>query len=280
MTRSRDGIDGRDSADPHRHAGEQACALAGWRRARRADRSARTRSRTQSRSFRSTPPATRFATGRSRKPAARVSSARRSRRRCLLAHRSRRSFGEGHGDAAAARTDDRRMPEARRCARRACRAERLTLDALPQGARVGTASLRREALLRRARPDLRVELLRGNVPTRVGKVDAGELDATLLAAAGLRRLGIEVTYQRAAAARDLSAGLRAGDDRDRMPRGRCAACANCSPRSTTTTRQRRSPASGPSSPRSTAPARRRSRLCADRRRRAPLRWRDSLRGRR
>jgi len=66
-----------------------------------------------------------------------------------------------------------------------------TLDALPSGARVGTASLRREALLRRARPDLRVELLRGNVPTRVGKVDAGEVDAALLAAAGLKRLGME-----------------------------------------------------------------------------------------
>ena len=66
-----------------------------------------------------------------------------------------------------------------------------TLDALPSGSRVGTASLRREALLRRARPDLRVELIRGNVPTRIGKVDAGEIDAALLAAAGLRRLGME-----------------------------------------------------------------------------------------
>jgi hydroxymethylbilane synthase len=67
----------------------------------------------------------------------------------------------------------------------------MTLAKLPAGARVGTASLRREALLRRARPDLRVELLRGNVPTRIGKVDAGEIDAALLAAAGLRRLGME-----------------------------------------------------------------------------------------
>ena len=65
------------------------------------------------------------------------------------------------------------------------------LDSLPSGARVGTASLRREALLRRARPDLRIELLRGNVPTRVSKVDAGEFDAALLAAAGLRRLGLQ-----------------------------------------------------------------------------------------
>ncbi len=66
-----------------------------------------------------------------------------------------------------------------------------TLDALPQGARVGTASLRREALLRRVRPDFRIELLRGNVPTRVRRVESGELDATLLAAAGLKRLGLE-----------------------------------------------------------------------------------------
>ena len=65
-----------------------------------------------------------------------------------------------------------------------------TFEALPQGARVGTASLRREALLRRVRPDLRIELLRGNVPTRVRKVESGELDATLLAAAGLKRIEI------------------------------------------------------------------------------------------
>ena len=93
---------------------------------------------------------------------------------------------------------------------------------LPQGARVGTASLRREALLRRARPDLRIELLRGNVPTRVAKVESGELDATLLAAAGLKRIGLEEQDHGAAAARTISAGLRAGDDRDRMPRGRRA----------------------------------------------------------
>jgi hydroxymethylbilane synthase len=65
------------------------------------------------------------------------------------------------------------------------------LEALPEGARLGTASLRREALLRRARPDFRIELLRGNVPTRLRRVEAGEFDATLLAAAGLNRLGLE-----------------------------------------------------------------------------------------
>ncbi|WP_034491541.1 hydroxymethylbilane synthase [Afifella pfennigii] len=64
------------------------------------------------------------------------------------------------------------------------------LDSLPQGAKLGTASLRREALMRRARPDLEIALLRGNVPTRLRKVEEGELDATLLAHAGLRRLGL------------------------------------------------------------------------------------------
>lgn len=60
---------------------------------------------------------------------------------------------------------------------------------LPRGARVGTASLRRIALLRSARPDLQVVPLRGNVDTRLGKVASGEMDAVLLAAAGLKRLG-------------------------------------------------------------------------------------------
>lgn len=62
---------------------------------------------------------------------------------------------------------------------------------LPKGGRFGTASLRRQALARRLRPDLQVELLRGNVPTRLGRVTAGDFDATLLAYAGLRRLGLD-----------------------------------------------------------------------------------------
>ncbi len=61
---------------------------------------------------------------------------------------------------------------------------------LPFGARVGTASLRREAQLRARRPDLVVESLRGNVQTRLGKLDGGEFDAIILAASGLRRLGL------------------------------------------------------------------------------------------
>ena len=61
---------------------------------------------------------------------------------------------------------------------------------LPEGAVVGTASLRREALIKRARPDLKVELIRGNVPTRLRRVADGDFDATLLAHAGLKRLGL------------------------------------------------------------------------------------------
>ena len=65
------------------------------------------------------------------------------------------------------------------------------LDALPQGARIGTSSLRREAQLRARFPGLRVLPLRGNVQTRLSKLDAGEFDAVILAAAGLKRLGLE-----------------------------------------------------------------------------------------
>lgn len=61
---------------------------------------------------------------------------------------------------------------------------------LPAGARVGTASLRRGALLLRLRPDLRIATLRGNVGTRLKKIETGDFDATLLAFAGLSRLGI------------------------------------------------------------------------------------------
>ncbi len=63
-----------------------------------------------------------------------------------------------------------------------------TLDALPQGARVGTSSLRRQAQLRALRPDLQLRDLRGNVNTRLAKLDAGEHDAIILACAGLDRL--------------------------------------------------------------------------------------------
>ena len=61
---------------------------------------------------------------------------------------------------------------------------------LPRGAVVGTASLRRQALVKRLRPDLAIVPLRGNVETRLRKIEAGEADATLLAVAGLKRLGL------------------------------------------------------------------------------------------
>lgn len=66
-----------------------------------------------------------------------------------------------------------------------------SLDEVPEGARVGTASLRRRAQLLALRPDLRVEELHGNVDTRLRKLAEGGLDAIVLAAAGLRRLGRE-----------------------------------------------------------------------------------------
>lgn len=65
-----------------------------------------------------------------------------------------------------------------------------TIDALAPGARVGTSSLRRQAFLRQWRSDLEPCDLRGNVPTRLAKLDAGDYDAIILAAAGLRRLGL------------------------------------------------------------------------------------------
>jgi hydroxymethylbilane synthase len=61
---------------------------------------------------------------------------------------------------------------------------------LPAGAVVGTASLRRQAMVRRLRPDVRVVLFRGNVQTRLAKLEAREVDATILALAGLNRLGL------------------------------------------------------------------------------------------
>lgn len=61
---------------------------------------------------------------------------------------------------------------------------------LPKGAKVGTASLRRKAQLLHRRPDLKVVMIRGNVETRLRKIEAGEVDATLLALAGLKRLGL------------------------------------------------------------------------------------------
>jgi hydroxymethylbilane synthase len=65
------------------------------------------------------------------------------------------------------------------------------LDTLPEGARIGSSSLRRQAQLKLMRPDLKVEPLRGNVNTRLSKLDNGDYDAIILAAAGLERLGLQ-----------------------------------------------------------------------------------------
>jgi hydroxymethylbilane synthase len=81
-----------------------------------------------------------------------------------------------------------------------------SIAALPRSARLGAASLRRSAQARRLRPDLRVELLRGNVETRLAKAETGAIDATLLALAGLKRLGLA---DRARAVLDLESFMPA-----------------------------------------------------------------------
>ena len=70
------------------------------------------------------------------------------------------------------------------------RSERDSLMDLPEGARVGTGSVRRSALLRAVRPDIEIVPLRGNVPTRIAKIESLGLDAVILATAGLVRLGL------------------------------------------------------------------------------------------
>ena len=96
------------------------------------------------------------------------------------------------------------------------------VDQLPHGARVGTSSLRRQAQLRALRPDLTVLDLRGNVGTRLAKLDAGDYDAIILACAGLDRLGearrirsrLEPPHWLPAAAQGaIAIEYRAGDER-------------------------------------------------------------------
>jgi hydroxymethylbilane synthase len=96
-----------------------------------------------------------------------------------------------------------------------------TLAGLAEGARVGTSSLRRACQLLALRPDVEIVMLRGNVPTRLGKLDGGDYDAIILAAAGLIRLGhSERIVERLAPPRFLPAAgqgalgveIRAGDD--------------------------------------------------------------------
>ena len=71
-----------------------------------------------------------------------------------------------------------------------CARAAVTVDTLPKGATVGTSSMRRQCQLLARRPDLKIEMLRGNVPTRIAKLDDRKYDAIVLAAAGLTRLGM------------------------------------------------------------------------------------------
>lgn len=85
-----------------------------------------------------------------------------------------------------------------------------TLDALPKGARIGTSSVRRQAQVARRRPDLQILLLRGNVDTRLAKLDAGDYDAIILAYAGLKRLGLESRITMLLPAKDWLPALAQG----------------------------------------------------------------------
>ena len=109
------------------------------------------------------------------------------------------------------------------------------LQDLPQGAVVGTASVRRKAILLQRRPDLRIELLRGNVNTRLAALSEGRYDAIILAMAGLRRLGLEVAHvpldpavmPPAAAQGALAIQTRAGGDRRSRAVAEACAALNC-----------------------------------------------------
>lgn len=81
--------------------------------------------------------------------------------------------------------------------------ESTSLTDLPHGAIVGTSSLRRQAQLRHLRPDVSIRDVRGNVDTRLRKLDGGEFDALILAAAGLRRLGFDERISAAVGAREM-----------------------------------------------------------------------------
>jgi hypothetical protein len=94
------------------------------------------------------------------------------------------------------------------------------LSDLPKGARVGTSSLRRQAQLRALRPDLHLLDLRGNVNTRLAKLDAGQYDAIILACAGLERLGLGERIRSRLSAPDWFAGGGAGGHRHRTTRRR------------------------------------------------------------
>jgi len=85
-----------------------------------------------------------------------------------------------------------------------------SVDDLPEGARVGTSSLRRQCQLRARRPDLQILDLRGNVGTRLGKLDAGDYDAIVLACAGLKRLGLSARITHALTAEEMLPAIAQG----------------------------------------------------------------------
>ena len=84
------------------------------------------------------------------------------------------------------------------------------LASLPKGARIGTSSLRRRAFLAHIRPDLQQLELRGNVPTRLRKLDEGDYDAIILAVAGLKRLGLEKRISAALPTREFPSAVAQG----------------------------------------------------------------------
>ena len=133
-----------------------------------------------------------------------------------------------------------------------------TLRELPPSAVVGTASLRRQAMVKRVRPDLAMVPLRGNVETRLRKIEAGDADATLLAVAGLKRLGLLASRDRVARHRRISPRRRPGRHRHRDPRRRCGDARARRQDQRSPTPRPRSPPSAPSLPCSTARAARRS----------------------
>ena len=96
-----------------------------------------------------------------------------------------------------------------------------SVRSLPKGARVGTSSLRRQAQLKVARPDLVIHPLRGNVDTRIRKLEEGEYDAIFLAAAGLTRLGKTELMKEVFVGRFHVSGCRTGGTWDRDSSRRC-----------------------------------------------------------
>ncbi len=89
----------------------------------------------------------------------------------------------------------------------------------PKGANIGTSSLRRQAQIMSVRPDFVIHQLRGNVGTRLQKLKEGKFDAIILAAAGVKRLGLAENVSEYLSTGDQPAGHRPGRPRHRMPGG-------------------------------------------------------------